>query len=226
MYEDNHSNEAGVGKVVKMYDLTKVDQPEITIDKEAFIGNVDVRYSLTIPFLNRREGLSVGIILMNPSGANKDKSDPTVNKLIDFFYDYQIDGHQIKDISICNVLPVYASNTPSALTKIRSLNKANVLDRVQKLNEAKLTIALKNKRLIVIGWGKPEVKTIPNLLFYKEVLRIVDLLSTLHKDDLYVFDIMNAISTFTENGDPRHAGRSVILKDLIKISVPELFGLG
>ncbi|WP_410986533.1 DUF1643 domain-containing protein [Bacillus cereus] len=209
-----------------MYDLTKVDQPEIAIDKEAFIGNVDVRYSLTIPFLNRREGLSVGIILMNPSGANKDTSDGTVNKLIDFFYDYQIDGHQIKDISICNVLPVYASNTPMTLTKIRSLNQANVLDRVQKLNEAKLAIAMKDKGLIVIGWGKPEVKTIPNLLYYKEVLRIVDLLSILHKDDLYVFDIKNAISTFTENGDPRHAGRSAILKDIIKISVSDLFGLG
>ncbi|PEN84748.1 hypothetical protein CN553_27560 [Bacillus cereus] len=226
MYEDNHSNEAGVGKVVKMYDLTKVDKPEIAIDKETFIGNIDIRYSLTIPFLNRREGLSVGIVLMNPSGANKEKPDGIVNKLIDFFYDYQIDGHQIKDISICNVLPVYASNTPSALKKIRSLNETNVLDRVQKLNEAKLKIAMKDKRLIVLGWGKPEVKTIPNLLYYKEVLRIIDLLSTLHKDDLYVFDIKDAISTFTENGDPRHAGRSVILKDLIKISVPELFGLG
>ncbi|EEL19784.1 DUF1643 domain-containing protein [Bacillus toyonensis] len=226
MYEDNQLNEAGVGKVLKKYDLTKVNQPEIAIDKEAFIGNVDVRYSLTIPFLNRREGSSVGIILMNPSGANKDNSDDTVNKLIDFFYDYQIDGHQIKDISICNVLPVYASNTPSALKKIRSLNEVNVLDRVQKLNEAKMAIVMKGKRLIVLGWGKPEAKTIPHLLYYKEVLRIVDLLSILHKDDLYVFDIKNAISTFTENGDPRHAGRSVILKDLIKISVPELFGLG
>ncbi|HDR7766197.1 DUF1643 domain-containing protein [Bacillus paranthracis] len=226
MHEYNHLNEAGVGKVVIMYDLTKVNQPRIAIDKETFIGNVDIRYSLTIPFLNRREGSSVGIILMNPSGANKDNSDDTVNKLIDFFYDYQIDGHQIKDISICNVLPVYASNTSSALKKIRSLNEANVLDRVQKVNEAKLAIATKGKRLIVVGWGKPEAKTIPHLLYYKEVLRIVDLLSILHKDDLYVFDIKNAISTFTENGDPRHAGRSVILKDLIKISVPELFGLG
>lgn len=209
-----------------MYDLTKVNQSEIDIDKESYLGNVDVRYSLTIPFLNRREGLSVGIILMNPSGANEDKSDGTVNKIINFFYDYQIDRHQIKDISICNVLPVYASNTSTALMNIKFLKEANVLDRVQKLNEDKLAIAMKNKGLIVLGWGKPEVKTIPNLLYYKEVLRIVELLSILHKDNLYVFDIKNAISTFTEHGDPRHAGRSATLKDLIKISVSELFGLG
>ncbi|UPO91084.1 DUF1643 domain-containing protein [Niallia sp. Man26] len=209
-----------------MYDLTKVNQSEIDIDKESYLGNVDVRYSLTIPFLNRREGLSVGIILMNPSGANEDKSDGTVNKIINFFYDYQIDRHQIKDISICNVLPVYAINTSTALMNIKFLKEANVLDRVQKLNEDKLAIAMKNKGLIVLGWGKPEVKTIPNLLYYKEVLRIVELLSILHKDNLYVFDIKNAISTFTEHGDPRHAGRSATLKDLIKISVSELFGLG
>jgi hypothetical protein len=215
-----------VGKVTKMYDLTKVDQPVIAIDEETLIGNVDVRYSLTIPFLNQREGLSVGIVLMNPSEANVDISDGTVNKLIDFFYDYQIDGCDIKDITICNVLPVYASNSISAITQIRALHEANVLDRVQKLNAAKLAITLEDKRLVVLGWGKPEVKTIPNLFYYKEVLCIVDLLSILHKDDLYVFDIKNAISTFTEHGDPRHAGRSVILKDLKKISVSELFGLG
>ncbi|MCM3362018.1 hypothetical protein M3659_08645 [Niallia sp. MER TA 168] len=113
----------------------------------------------------------------------------------------------IPDITICNVLPFYASNTISVLTQIRALHKANVLDRVQTLNAAKLAIALKDKRLILLGWGKPEVKTIPNLFYYQEVLRIVDLLSILHKDDLYVFDIKNTISTFTEHGDPRHAGR-------------------
>jgi Protein of unknown function (DUF1643) len=212
--------------VAKRYDLSKVDRLKIEIDEESFIGNIDVRYSLTIPFLNRRDGLSVGIVLMNPSEANKDISDGTVNKLVDFFYHHQIDGHRIKEITICNVLPVYASNTTSAKTHIRVLHEANVLNRVQKLNEAKLAITLKDKRLIVLGWGKPEVKTIPNLLYYKEVLRIVDLLSMMYKEKLYVFDIKNAISTFTEHGDPRHAGRSVTISDLKKISVSDLFGLG
>ncbi len=208
-----------------MYDLTKVDNSVIAIDEETVLGNVDVRYSLTIPFSNRRDGLSIGIILMNPSEANANTSDSTVNKLIDFFYDYQVDSHPIKDITICNVLPMYSSNTKSAITKIKDLHAANVLDMVQKLNEVKLTAIMKSKSLIVVGWGKPEVKTIPNLFYYKGVLRIVDLLSTLHKDNLYVFDIKNAISTFTEHGDPRHAGRSVTLKDLKKISVSDLFGL-
>lgn len=211
--------------MAKTYDLTKVDQAIIAIDEETFIGDIDVRYSLTIPFINRREGLSVGIVLMNPSEANANISDSTVNKLIDFFYDYQVDSHPIKDITICNVLPVYASNTKSAITKIRELHLANVLDRVQKLNEAKLTVKMENKSLIVLAWGKPEVKTIPNLFYYKEVLGIVDLLSTIHEDNLYVLDIKNAISIFTEHGDPRHAGRSVTLKDLKKIKTSDLFGL-
>ncbi len=211
--------------MAKRYDLTKVDQPKIAIDEETIIENVNVRYSLKIPFLNRSEGLSVGIILMNPSKANADRADGTVNKLIDFFYDYQLDGGHIKDITICNVLPVYASNTLSAITKIRALHGADVLERVQNLNADKMAKTMGNKRLIVLSWGKPEVKTIHNLYYYKEVLRIVDLLSTLHDDDLYVFDIKDAKSTFTEHGDPRHAGRSVTLEGLIKISVSELFGL-
>lgn len=48
--------------MVRNYDLTKVNQSAIDIEEETFRGETDVRYSLTIPFLNRREGLSVGIV--------------------------------------------------------------------------------------------------------------------------------------------------------------------
>lgn len=211
--------------MTKMYNLAKVDQSNIIIDQETFIGNINVRYSLTIPLLNRRNGLSLVVVLMNPSEANVETSDSTVNKLIDFFYDHKIEGQLIKEITICNVLPIYASNTKSAKTQIRALHEANILEGVQKINEAKLTVTLKDKRKIVLGWGKPEVKTIPNLFYYKEVLRIVNLISILQKDDLYVFDIKNSISTFTEHGDPRHSGRSVKIDGLKKISISKLFGL-
>lgn len=153
---------------------------------------------------------------MNPSKANVNISDSTVNKLIDFFYDYQGHRGSIKDITICNVLPVYASNTESAITKIRTLHAASVLEEVQKTNEEKLTRKMGKKDLVVLAWGKPGVKTIPNLLYYKTVLRIVDILSIIHEENLYVLDVKNASSTFTEHGDPRHAGRSVTLTGLKK----------
>lgn len=208
-----------------MYDLKKVDQALITTDEETLLEDVDVRYSLTIPFLDRKEGLSVGIILMNPSKANKNISDSTINKLIKFFYDYQVNKRPIKDITVCNILPIYASNTKSTMKKIRDLHSANILDKVQNCNEDKLKLKMENKSLIVLAWGKPGVRSIPNLLYYKEVLRVVNLVSTLHGDTSYVLEIENAKSTFTENGDSRHAGRSVTLKGLIKIEASELFGL-
>lgn len=211
--------------MARNYDFTKVEKHNITIEEDIFSGNVKIRYSLTIPFLDRSEGVSMGIVLMNPSEADSNKSDGTVNKLIDFFYDYQLDGCKIKDITICNIIPIFASNTQTVKTQISKLHQDNVLDEIQNLNEAKMETILKNKKLIVLSWGKPEVKTIPNLFYYKEVLRIVNLLSLLHKNNLYVFEIKNAISTFTENGDPRHAGRSVSLAGLKKIGVSELFGL-
>lgn len=211
--------------MVKKYDLTKVNKPEIDIDKDTITGDVDVRYSLIIPFLNRKDGFSVGIVLMNPSEADEDISDGTVNKLINFFYDFQIDEHKIKDITLCNVIPVYGPNTNEAMKQIRALQAAKVLDKVQELNESKLARTMEDKRVIVLGWGKPEVKTIPNLFYYKEVQRIVDLLSIIKKDELYVFDVKNANCTLTEHGDPRHAGRSAILEGLKKISISELYGL-
>lgn len=203
------------------YDITKVDKSNIKIDED-IIETVEVRYSLTIPFRNRKMGISVGIIMMNPSKANKYISDQTINKLVDFFYDYR--GYGVKEITICNVLPVFASNTPLMKEKISLLFEKEVLTTIQAINQEKILNKMKEKDLIVFGWGKPQVKTIHNLYYYREVLGIVNTLSSLDGKELYVFEIHDAISTFTEHGDPRHPGR-VTINGLKKISIAELFGL-
>lgn len=67
------------------YDPNKVDISSITIDdRQNIIPGVNLRYSLSIPFKNRMEGIIVTVILMNPSEADSNISDRTVNKLIDF----------------------------------------------------------------------------------------------------------------------------------------------
>lgn len=75
-----------MANVAYQYDSAKIDGAAITIDSvQNFISNVDLRYTLSIPFKNRVEGIIVTVILMNPAQANLSISDKTVNKLIDFF---------------------------------------------------------------------------------------------------------------------------------------------
>nr|WP_309242019.1 DUF1643 domain-containing protein [Bacillus halotolerans] len=63
------------------------------------IPGVNLRYSLSIPFKNRMEGITFTVILMNPSEADLNISDRTVNKLIDFFYCYTHEKIQVKNFT-------------------------------------------------------------------------------------------------------------------------------
>ncbi|MGE7918262.1 DUF1643 domain-containing protein [Viridibacillus sp. NPDC093762] len=203
-----------------LYDITKVDITRIELDDTS---NIDVRYSLKIPFLNRLEGLSVTVIMMNPSQANLIISDPTIDKLINFFYDYEKNGEKIKDLTICNIFPMYASNTKMALSKIRELHEGNNLEKLLDLNESKIKLIIEDTDFLVLAWGKPEVKTIHNILYYKEANRILGLIDD-ENIEKYVFEMKNVKTLFTEHGDPRHPGRSAKLGELKKVTKNQLLG--
>ncbi|MCP1565200.1 DUF1643 domain-containing protein [Bacillus velezensis] len=82
------------------YDPNKVDISSITIDdRQNIIPGVNLRYSLSIPFKNRMEGITVTVIVMNPSEADSNIPDRTVNKLIDFFYCYTHEKIQVKNFA-------------------------------------------------------------------------------------------------------------------------------
>lgn len=72
--------------------------------------------------------------------------------------------------------------------------------------------------------GKPNVKTVHNLYYYSQVYKIIEVISNTDKD-IFVFNMGNTNTILTEHGDPRHAGRSATLIDLIKINSNELLGL-
>ncbi len=78
--------------------------------------------------------------------------------------------------------------------------------------------------IVVLAWGKPNVKTVHNLYYYSQVYKIIEVISNTDKDT-FVFNMGNTNTILTEHGDPRHAGRSATLIDLIKIDINELLGL-
>ncbi|MEC1524349.1 DUF1643 domain-containing protein [Neobacillus niacini] len=207
------------------YDSNKVDISSITIDyKQNIIPGVDLRYSLSIPFKNRREGITVIVILMNPAEADLNISDKTVNKLIDFFFNYSIDGNQVKQLHIGNIIPIYAQKSADTLLKLKGLYSTNLLEPVQKNNINKVSSIMSHSDIVVFAWGKPDVKTIHNIYYYSQVYKIIEVISNMEKD-IYVFNMRNTNTKFTEHGDPRHAGWSAILNGLVKTSIDELLGL-
>ncbi|MCY8882369.1 DUF1643 domain-containing protein [Bacillus spizizenii] len=209
------------------YDSNKVDISSITIDdRQNIIPGVNLRYSLSIPFKNRMEmeGITVTVILMNPSEADSNISDRTVNKLIDFFYCYTHEKIQVKKLYVGNVIPIYAPNPADISAKLKSIHGANLLNHVQKNNINTVSSMINDSDIVVLAWGKPNVKTVHNLYYYSQVYKIIEVISNTDKD-IFVFNMGNTNTILTEHGDPRHAGRSATLIDLIRINSNELLGL-
>lgn len=212
-------------KLVHNYNQNKVDISSITIDRiQNIISNVDLRYRLSIPFKNRMEGIIVTVILMNPAQANLSISDKTVNKLIDYFYSYSDVEMQVKQLVVGNVIPIYSSHPSEVAIKLKELNAANKLAQVELKNIQEINSIISNSDKVVFAWGKPDVKTIHNLYYYSQVNRVIELVRN-DEENVYIFDISNANMTFTEHGDPRHAGGSAQLNGLIKTNINELLGL-
>ncbi|MDF2036326.1 DUF1643 domain-containing protein [Cytobacillus oceanisediminis] len=202
-----------------------VDIPLISIDDNLrIIPNVDLRYRLSIPIKNRRTGINISVILMNPAEADVTISDKTVNKLIDFFYNFSNSNIQIKNIDICNVIPIYAISSLDTANKLKNLHTANFLKSIEIKNINKINDVLKKSDKVVLAWGQPNVNTIHRTYYYSQINKILETLLEMEKD-IYVFDMLDSKAKFNEYGDPRHAGRSAVLNKLLNVSVEELFGL-
>lgn len=211
--------------MIHRYCPKKVDIPLIGIDDDlSIISNIDLRYRLSIPMKNRKNGINISVILMNPAEANTNISDKTVNKLIDFFYSFSNDDTQVKNIDICNVIPIYAIRSIDTAAKLKILHKAKILKSIEKNNINKINDVIKKSDKIVLAWGQPNKDTIHRTYYYLQINNILEILSKVEKD-IYVFDMLESKAKFNEYGDPRHAGRSAVLNKLLNVSVEELFGL-
>lgn len=211
--------------MVYRYKKSKVEIKKISVDKiNSGLPDINLRYKLVIPLKDREEGINVTVILMNPSKADDCVSDNSVNKIIEFFYDYTEGINKVKQITILNVMPVYGSSPKQVAIKLKELYSNDLLQDIQTQNLKKFKSVLIKSSKVVLAWGKPSVNTIHNLYYYSQIYEVLNLLKKVEKK-IFVFDVRDANKTFTENGDPRHVRGSVILNDLIKTDIVELLGL-
>ncbi|XDT00358.1 hypothetical protein AB3D65_12765 [Bacillus velezensis] len=105
---------------------------------------------------------------------------------------------------------------------MKSIHGAHLLNHVQKNNINTVSSMINDSDIVVLAWGKPNA--VHNLYYYSQVYKIIEVISNTDKDT-FVFNMGNTNTILTEHGDPRHAGRSATLIDLIKIDINELLGL-
>ena len=159
------------------------------------ISNADMklkcRYSLKIK-LKKNGNESIIVILKNPSKADEDKSDYTVNRVISYIYNCKTDSNSIlnniSSIIILNLFPIYepkSNKLPKSITEstVRELN----------LNEIKKYTSQHKK--VIVAWGnhpanlKREFETLSS-----ETLRIL----TENENTIY------HIGLLSKSNNPKH----------------------
>ena len=100
-------------------------------------------YELDIPNADTNDKKRVAtIILKNPSKADKQQSDQTVNKVLEYMYRFQYSR-----VYIVNLIPVYATN--SSLADIELWHNPCV----KKKNKKRISEAICKADKIFVGWG-------------------------------------------------------------------------
>lgn len=208
------------------YDSTKVDIANISMDDlPNFIPNLSIRYTLNIPFLNVNEGMTVMVIMMNPSKANCQVSDPSLDKLIEYFWNKKVNEKKIRKIKVCNVFPVYAGRPKKAFNRVQQYYFAGTLDKLHQINQEKMKNEFMLTDIVVLAWGKPTEGSFPYLYYYQEVNKIIEL-TFKEGIDTYVFEVDNISNILTKSNDPRHPAGTYgkKIKKIVDITKSELLG--
>lgn len=139
-------------------------------------------------------------ILQNPSEAGYNKSDSTINKILDFCH-----HKNVNKVTIFNLSPIYGtkSKTISAATLVK-YSKSNMIALIRYICAMKISS-------IVLAWGDCDSKnTGYHKTFFKKeqqkYLRLLNYLSYKYLINIYCVSSKNYQNTLTKKRNPRHFG--------------------
>ncbi|MBI2134766.1 DUF1643 domain-containing protein [Candidatus Woesearchaeota archaeon] len=111
--------------------------------KTRCIGDESYRYVLELGLKEKNNDKKIMFILKNPSKANCEVSDPTLDRLAEWTL-----YHQIHNFTVCNI---YARRA----TKPEKLKAFSQNERIGEINDNKIKDCLKEHKEVILGWGTP-----------------------------------------------------------------------
>lgn len=121
------------------------DKVDITnIEIEPITQNLENRVLLKLSLKRNPTGKTVTVIMMNPSKANQKRSDKTINRVIDCFYDEQ--KLKVRNIKIVNLFPYYNPKSITLHENIMSSRKTQ--SRLMQDNRDAIRLAIKESDYI------------------------------------------------------------------------------
>ncbi|MEC0244158.1 DUF1643 domain-containing protein [Paenibacillus dokdonensis] len=209
-------------RYVKGKPVCKRDEVVQTKDKK-----IEKREVLKIE-LNKPGNKTVSVIMMNPSEADSDKSDGTVNKVIEFFINQpyiplnERDSEitDIKHLNILNLLPIYNPKSKGINNDLDILVNELTKEQLQALFESNINSAIKTLKAsdyIVLAWGMPDEFPLP--LYYKLAAKVLEELIDSPKE-IFVFNVRNSRAEYhlTKRLNPPHPSYCNLL-GLVRVDI-------
>jgi len=160
----------------------------VNTDRIVFEGDIEngFRYLLRIPLKNK-SNKKVLVIMKNPSKANKDISDLTINRVLTF-----CNREGYSEVNIMNLYSYYSTNSKRIAELIRN---GEMDTAVGKDNDSIMKSVLKEVNDVIVAWGS---NTFGRTREYKNrILQIINIIS--HKN-LYCVEENKSKKWY-----PRHA---------------------
>ncbi|QSB09087.1 DUF1643 domain-containing protein [Lysinibacillus fusiformis] len=177
--------------------------------------------------LNKKGEKIASIIMMNPSKADSDQSDTTVNKIIEMFHQLPQGqmGEDIIYLNILNILPIYNSKSSDLLSdfeRIIELKSENFMTEILDNNMSMIESKIRESEYIILAWGMPKQFTLP--LYYTQVAKVLQMLDK--SDEIYVLKAKHPtgdIEVLTKDYlNPPHPSRCEI-SGLVKVMLQSHF---
>ncbi|WP_339276820.1 DUF1643 domain-containing protein [Paenibacillus sp. FSL W8-0426] len=202
--ENIFSDKEKIAKVETFLSFEK-NKSEKIAENELFIRKV-----LKLPLKKATGSKKICFCLMNPSKADKQNSDDTVNIVLKFveklMNEVNSQFKNIGEVVVVNLFPTYETRSTFLGTVIEGLQKTNKLDHLLCSNQTEIMKEAKNSEWIILGWGNcPE-----NLCVNLHKCETNKILATLYKvqkgSSIYVFEDKKN-EGLTRKKQPRHPRR-------------------
>lgn len=164
--------------------IHKYDENRVYKNKITFIGDIEKneRYLLTIPLKNTGNK-TVLVIMKNPSKANSEISDRTINNVLKF-----CSRKGYREVNIMNLFSYYSTD-PLGITNL--IYEGKYAKAVGEENNKILEITLKNIDEVIVAWGgnsinranhyNKRIKDVLNIIKNKNLFYV----ENISKDGLY-----------------------------------------
>ncbi|MEG0479369.1 MAG: DUF1643 domain-containing protein [Clostridium sp.] len=223
--------------MVRKYDenlVSRVTCDSSYIDKTN--DTLEQRKKLKITLKNKKQEKTATIIMMNPSKADNDKSDKTVDAVVEFFGNlnsksYDISSKEmeklkeIKYLQITNLFSIYNPKSKELKNSIDNIMKYVMKEYFKKLmddNFRSIKESIDKSDIVIIGWGNCPTN-FNEILYIKRICEIVKYLKG-KEILLLAFKIYDTkfkkIKSITERGNPYHPINGDIV-GVVKIYIDE-----